>query len=159
MREHGWRHAGSGLGTRRRGADPAETLQRAVGNRGLAQVLSRQRGTFENTVRVGSLGPIEVKESSVGDWVAHKADAGDLVVTSVMGKHSEELRRKASTKDRVDKIEVQVLTGQNSWVVVTFTNARLRGYEADSSGNTEHWKAVDFDHVDIKRTSIGVPRP
>jgi hypothetical protein len=95
---------------------------------------------------------------NVGDWISHKADAADLVVTTVTGPHSEALKKLADGKTRVDTIEVQTISGENTWIIVTFTNARIRGYAADASGKTEQWKAVDFDHVDIKRTSIGKPR-
>jgi hypothetical protein len=140
-------------------------LQRSVGNRATAQLLARQsgggsgRGTFENSVQIGKLGPIEITQSNVADWIAHKASADDLQVTTVSGKHSAELKQMSDGKSRIDAIEVSAITGENSWVIVTFRRARIRGYEADSSGKTEQWKAVDFDGVDIQRTSIGKPRP
>jgi hypothetical protein len=59
----------------------------------------------------------------------------------------------------VDKIQVQTLIGENSWVIVTFSHAVLRDYAADASGKAEQWKATDFDAVHIERTSIGKPRP
>jgi hypothetical protein len=146
----------------RRSVVPVLALQRAVGNRGTTQVLARKGpdgASFENSVRVGKLGPIEVTGSNVADWTGKRADADDLDVTSVKGKHSDELKRLSESRTRVDKIEVQSIVGQNSWVIITFKNARIRGYAADDSSKTEHWKAVDFDAVDIKRTSIGKPRP
>jgi hypothetical protein len=51
------------------------------------------------------------------------------------------------------------LVGENSIVVITFKNARIRGYAADESGKTEQWKAVDFDAVNRAKTSIGAARP
>ena len=53
---------------------------------------------------------------------------------------------------------MQALTGENSWVIVTFSHAVIRDYAADASGKTEQWKAIDFDAVHIERTSIGKPR-
>jgi hypothetical protein len=147
----------------RRAASPVAALQRAIGNRGMAQVLARKgagsgKGTFENSVKVGKLGPIEIKESNIADWIGKK-NPDDLIVTTTKGKHSDELKRMSESKERIDTIEVQAITGENSWVKVTFKNARIRGFAPDSEGKTESWKATDFDGVHIERTSIGTPRP
>ena len=156
-------HRGGPAETRapRRSASPVAALQSALGNRGMARALARKptatRGTFENSVRVGSLGPLEVKESNVDDWTTSKSGASDLVLTTVKGKHSDELKRMAGGRDRIDAIEVQTVTGQNSWVTVTFKHGRIRGYEADDK--VEHWKVTDFDAVAINRLAIGKPRP
>jgi hypothetical protein len=149
--------------TSRRSLSPVLALQRAVGNRGTTRVLARDassgRGTFDNSVRIGKLGPIEITASNIGDWIGKKADVDDLTVTTAKGKHSDELKRLSESKTRVDTIEVTSLSGQNSWVVVTFKHALIAGYAVDPSGKTEQWKATQFDAVDIKRTSIGAPRP
>jgi hypothetical protein len=145
----------------RRSASPVLRLQRAVGNRATTQVLARKggsEGTFENSVRIGKLGPIEITESNIAAWIG-KQDVDDLVVTTAKGKHSAELQRMSESKSRIDTIEVQAISGQNSWVIVTFKNAVISGYAPDPSGKTERWKATQFDAVDIKRTSIGKPRP
>lgn len=151
-------------GPPRRGESPVLVLQRSLGNRATAQLLARQgagsgRGTFQNSVEVGKLGSIEISQSNIGDWIAHKSSAQDLVLTTVTGPHSSELKQMAGGKAKVDKIQVQTLTGENSWVIVTFSHAVLRDYVADPSGKTEQWKATDFDAVHIERTSIGKPRP
>jgi hypothetical protein len=119
----------------------------------------KNAGTFENSVTIGKLGPIEVTESNIEGWTGKNADANDLIVTTKAGEHSDELKQMAESRTRIDSIQVSAVTGQNSWTIVTFKNAVIRGYEADASGKTEHWKAVRFDHVDIKRTAIGKPRP
>jgi hypothetical protein len=148
----------------RRGDSPVLALQRSLGNRATAQLLARKgpgsgRGTFENSVQIGKLGPVEVTQSNIGDWIAHKSSAEDLVLTTTMGAHSSELKQMAGSKSKVDTIKVQALTGENSWVIVTFTHAVLSDYLADASGKTEQWKATDFDGVHIERTSIGKQRP
>jgi hypothetical protein len=148
----------------RRPDSPVLALQRALGNRATAQLLARKgsgsgRGTFDNSVQIGRLGPIEITQSNVGDWIAHESSASDLEATTVMGKHSTELQQMADGKTRVDSIQVQSLSGQNSWILVTFRHAVIRGYAADSSSKTEQWKVTDFDAVHIDRTSIGKPRP
>jgi hypothetical protein len=148
----------------RRGESPVLALQRRLGNRATAQLLARQgagsgRGTFQNSVEVGKLGPIEITQSNIGDWIAHKSSAEDLILTTAMGPHSSDLKQMAGGKTKVDKIQVQSLIGENSWVIVTFSHAVLKDYAADASGKTEQWKAIDFDAVHIERTSIGKPRP
>jgi hypothetical protein len=151
-------------GPPRRGESPVLALQRRLGNRATAQLLARQgtgsgRGTFQNSVEVGKLGPIEITQSNIGDWIAHKSSAEDLILTTTMGPHSSDLKQMAGSKAKVDKIQVQSLIGENSWVIVTFSHAVIRDYAADASGKTEQWKAIDFDAVHIERTSIGKPRP
>ncbi|HTU94205.1 MAG TPA: hypothetical protein VMF14_00110 [Solirubrobacteraceae bacterium] len=148
----------------RRGQSPVLALQRRLGNRATTQLLARKtagahQGTFQNSVQIGKLGPLEVTQSNIGDWIAHKSSAQDLLVTTTSGKHSTELKRMADGKTKVDSLKVQTIVGENSWVIVTFTNAVLRDYAADATGATEQWKAVDFDGVHIERTSIGTPRP
>jgi hypothetical protein len=146
-----------------RSSTPVLALQRSLGNRATTQLLARkdekERGTFETGVRIGKLGPIEVTESNIADWIAKKDDAYDLIATTATGEHSDQLKRLSASRTRIDTIEVQTITGENSWAIVTFKNALIRGYEADASGKTERWKAVGFDAVSIKRTSIGTPRP
>jgi hypothetical protein len=147
----------------RRTASPVLALQRLIGNRATGRVLARRDepgpGTLENSVRIGKLGPIEISDSNIAAWIGKKADVADLIVTTVKGKHSDELKRMSDSKTRIDSIEVQSLTGPNSWVTVTFKNAIIQGYAPDASGKTERWTATGFDAVDIKRTSIGKPRP
>jgi hypothetical protein len=137
-------------------------LQRAVGNRGTARVLARKdapgQATFEHSVRIGKLGPIEISDSNIADWIGKK-DVNDLIVTTVKGKHSDELQRMADGRTRIESIAVQSITGQNSWVIITFKNAVIKDYAPDPSGKGERWRATGFDAVDIKRTSIGAPRP
>jgi hypothetical protein len=125
----------------------------------LARKAKKNAATFENSVQIGDLGPVEVTDSNIADWVGKKADAEDLIVTTAQGKHSDQLKHLAESRARIPTIEVQAITGQNSWTVVRFKNAVIRGYEPDASGATEHWRAVRFDAVNITRTSIGKPRP
>ena len=148
----------------RRGGGAVLALQRSLGNRATAQLLARKgagatKGTFENSVQIGKLGPIEITQSNVGDWIAHKSSAQDLEVTTAAGAHSSELKQMVGSKTKVDTLQVQTIVGENSWVIVTFRHAVLRDYAADPSGKTEQWKAVDFDAVHIDRTSIGKARP
>jgi hypothetical protein len=146
----------------RRTGSPVLALQRAIGNRATGQALARKgtgTGTFEHSVQIGKLGPIEVSDSNIDAWVTKKDGADELVITTVKGKHSSQLRQMAESKAKIDTLDVSTVTGQNSWVIVTFHHVVIRGYEEDASGTTERWKAVGFDEVNIKRTSIGAPRP
>jgi hypothetical protein len=147
----------------RRGHSPVLALQRSLGNRATSQLLARKgaggnKGTFENSVQIGKLGPIEVTQSNIGDWIAHKSSAQDLLMTTATGKHSSDLKQMADGKTKIDSLQVQAIVGENSWVIVTFRHAVIRDYTADATGKTEQWKAVDFDAVHIDRTSIGTPR-
>jgi hypothetical protein len=154
---------GPSQATLARRADPAVALQRVLGNRGTTQVLARKgdknERDFEHSVRIGDLGPIELKDSNVADWTSGKSEAEDLVATTVKGKHSAALQRLAESRTRIDALQVQSIVGQNTFVIVTFKNAIIKGYVADDTEKTERWKAVRFDAVDIKRTSIGKARP
>src|SRR5215217_3163717 len=78
----------------RRSASPVLALQRAIGNRGTTRLLARKGGdgTLENSVRIGKLGPIEITESNIADWIGKKGNADDLIVTTAKGKHSDELK-------------------------------------------------------------------
>jgi hypothetical protein len=148
----------------RRTASPVAELQRSLGgNQATANVLARKgagkkEGTFEHSVRIGKLGPIEIKDSNVEDFSSQNGHSRDLTVTTAMGKHSHELEKMAGG-DKVDAIEVTSITGQNTWIVVTFKHGLIKDYEADKSAKTETWKLTRFDAIDIKRLAIGTARP
>src|ERR1700753_847835 len=91
----------------RRSGSPVLALQRAIGNRGTSQVLARQptgKGTFEHSVQIGKLGPIEITDSNIDAWVVNKDGADDLVLTTVKGKHSAELKQMADSRTKIDKL-------------------------------------------------------
>ena len=149
----------------RRGAHPVLALQRLIGNRATTRLLARDRsskkknkGTMENSIKIGKLGPIEIKGGNLAEWVAKKVPE-KLIVTSTKGKHSQKLKGLSDDGTRFDKIDLQAITGENSWLVITFKNARVADYTFDESTNTESWKLVEFDGVHFESTSIGVPRP
>jgi hypothetical protein len=146
----------------RRSANPVLALQHAIGNRATTQMLARdkraKKGTFKDSVQIGKLGPIEITGGNLAEWVARKKVPDDLKVTSTKGKHSDGLKRLDEDKTRFGKIDVQAITGENSWMIVTFKNARVTGYTSDD-GKTESWRLVEFDGVHRESTSIGVARP
>jgi hypothetical protein len=78
-------------------ASPVLALQRAIGNRGTTQVLACKGGPRSNCNR----------REQQRRWIGKKADVDDLIVTTVMGKHSDELKCMSDSKSRIDNIEVQ----------------------------------------------------
>ena len=161
QREYDRTTAPGQTGRPRRGAHPVLALQRLIGNRGTTQLLARQKkkskGNFEHSVKFGKLAPIEIKGGNVGDWVAKK-DPENLVLTTTRGKHSDELKRRSESRERIETLTVQSVVGENTFVVITFSNARIKGY-AEGSEKTEDWQVVDFDAVHRETTSIGKARP
>ncbi len=160
QREHD-RSTGSGQTARgRRNVHPVLALQRLIGNRGTTRVLARQKNKaqFQNSVKFGKVGPIEIKGGNVGEWVAKKTP-DDLILTTTKGKHSDELKRMSESRERIEKLTVTSVVGENTILVITFSNARIKGYSAEGSDETEDWKVVDFDAVHRESTSIGKARP
>ena len=142
----------------RRSVNPVLALQRAIGNRGTAQVLARDkdknRPSFEHSVTIGKLGPIEITGGNVGDWAAKK-DPDGLKVTSVKGKHSNELKRLFDSKARIDTVETASVVGENSLVTITFKDCRIKRYTTD--GEKEEW-TVEFASAKRQTLSIGKAR-
>jgi hypothetical protein len=142
----------------RRSVDAVLALQRAIGNQGTARVLAREkdknRPSFEHSVKIGKLGPIEITGGNIGDWAAKK-DPDGLKVISVNGKHSGELKRLFDSKARIDAVETASVVGENSLVTITFKNCRIRRYSTDDE--KEEW-TVDFESAKRQTLSIGAPR-
>jgi hypothetical protein len=164
QRDHSRRSESGHSALSRRNVHPVLALQRMIGNRGATQLLARKGGkvaksggTFENSVKIGKLGPIEITGGNLADWVAKK-DPDTLTVTSTRGKHSDELKRKSESREKIDTIEVTAVIGENSFVVITFSHARIKGY-TEGDDKTEDWTVVDFDAVHRAKTSIGAARP
>jgi hypothetical protein len=145
----------------RRSVDAVLALQQAIGNQGTARLLARDkdkdkhRPSFEHSVKIGKLGPIEITGGNVGEWAAKK-DPDGLKVVSAGGKHSAELKRLFETKARIDTIETSSVVGENSLVTITFTDCRIRQYSTDDT--SDEW-AVQFQGAKRQTLSIGAPRP
>ena len=146
----------------RSGVDAVLALQQALGNRGTTQLLAREkdkeqdknRPSFEHSVRIGKLGPIEITGGNVGEWAAKK-DPDGLHVISVNGKHSDELKRLFDSKAQIDTMETASVVGENTLVTITFTNCRIRRYSTDDK--TEEW-TVKFTGAKRQTLSIGAAR-
>jgi hypothetical protein len=143
----------------RRGADAVLALQQAIGNQGTARLLARQkdksRPSFEHSVKIGKLGPVEITGGNVGDWAAKK-DADGLTVISVSGKHSAELKRLFDTKARIDKVETSSVVGENSLVTITFGSCRIKRFTTDDT--SDEWM-MEFETAKRHTLSIGAARP
>ncbi len=143
----------------RHDADAVLALQQAIGNRGTAQLIARDkdknRPSFEHSVKLGKLGPIEITGGNVGDWAAKK-DPDGLTVISVNGKHSAELKRLFDSKARIDTVETASVVGENSLVTITFKDCRIRRYSSDEKN--EEW-TLEFKGAKRQTLSIGTARP
>jgi hypothetical protein len=138
--------------------DAVLALQQAIGNHGTAQFLAREkdknRPSFEHSVKLGKLGPIEVKGGNVADWAAKK-DGNGLTVISAGGKHSKELKRLFDGKARIDKIETSSVVGENTLVTIVFGDCQIVRYSSDEK--TDDW-AVEFQTAKRQTLSIGAAR-
>jgi hypothetical protein len=141
------------------GAHAVLALQRAIGNHGTARVLARERDknrpNFPNSVKVGKLGPIEIKGGNIAEWAA-KQTPDDLHVISAEGAHSAELKRLFETKAKIDAIETSSVVGENTIVTIAFSGCRIRRYSSD--GETEEWR-VEYQGAKRQTLSIGSARP
>ena len=142
----------------RSNVDAVLALQRAIGNRGTSRVRAREqeknRPSFEHSVKVGKLAPIEIKGGNIADWVAKK-DPDDLKVVSAKGAHSDELQRLFESKARFDGVETSSVVGENTLITITFGGCRVRRYSAD--GDKEEW-TVEIQTAKRQSLAIGKPR-
>ena len=148
----------------RRGAAAVLALQRMIGNHGTTQLIARDRkkgkknkGNFARSVTVEKLGEIEVVGGNIEDWRGKKTP-NDLLLTTTKGEHSDELKKLADNKTKLSSLEIHVVVGENTMLTITFTPARVMGYEASTDGKTESWKVVDFEGVHREQLSIGKAR-
>ena len=65
----------------------------------------------------------------------------------------------SESRERIETLTVTSVVGENTIIVITFSNARIKGYTARVTDKTEDWKVVDFDAVHRESTSIGAARP
>jgi hypothetical protein len=161
QRDHDRRRApGRSHGAPPRRAHPVVALQRLIGNRGTVRVLARDKkknaANFARSVQFGKFGPIEVKGGNVDDWVGTKTP-DELVLTTVKGRQSDELKRLSGGRTRVDTLVLSAVSGENTMITITLSHVLIKDYAAD--GKTESWRVTDFDAVHRDRVSIGAARP
>ena len=142
----------------RRDVDAVLALQQSLGNHGTAQLLARKedknRPSFPHSVKIGKLGPIEVKGGNVAEWAAKK-DFDNLDVVSVAGKHSTEIKRLFESKAKIDAIETASVVGENTLVTIVFTDCRIKRYSTDEK--TDEW-LVEIAGAKRQSLSIGAAR-
>jgi hypothetical protein len=86
----------------RRSAHPVLALQRLIGNRGTVQVLARDknRPSFEHSVKVGKLGPVEIKGGNIGDSSGRTASSSSRSRTPASGATRRTSRARRSSGRR-----------------------------------------------------------
>jgi hypothetical protein len=134
--------------------NPVLALQRAAGNRAVAQLIARSPST-KGTVTIAGVGTIKVKGGNLEEWTGK--DSFDTVdVTSQKGKHSTKLEKLATARTRSDitiMIDAAGKEGENLNVgggtQLLIKGARIK-YSVD--GDVETWQVIDF--TDVKRTKI-----
>jgi hypothetical protein len=152
----------------RRGAAPELDLLSAIGNRGMTQLLARDKkgskgskgdknqASFAHGVRVGKHAAVEITGGNIGPWV-NKENPDSLDVECATGKHSAELKRVANGKERIDTIVTESIVGENTLVTITFKGALIRDYTA--ADGKETWKIVHWEGANRHSVGIGAARP
>ena len=134
--------------------NPVLALQRAAGNRAVAQLIARSPST-KATVEISGVGKIKVKGGNLEEWTGK--DSFDTVdVTSQKGKHSTKLEKLATARTRTDvtiMIDPAGKEGENLNVgggtQLLIKGARIKYSVVDG---VETWQVIDF--TDVKRTKI-----
>jgi len=140
----------------RRANNPVLTLQQAVGNRAVGQMLARKSST-KPTIQIGKLA-IEVAGGNIAAWAAGEVPEA-VEVTSEKGRHSPDLERLSKERTRIKSLTLTVAAANKSGgevldmgsLAIEFTNARIKGYGID--GKTESWQVADFDGVHRTKTT------
>jgi hypothetical protein len=134
--------------------NPVLALQRAAGNRAVAQLIARSPST-KGTVEISGVGKVKVTGGNLEAWTGK--DSFDTVdVTSQKGKHSAKLEKLATARTRTDvtiMIDAAGKEGENLNVgggtQLLIKGARIK-YSVDAG--VETWQVIDF--TDVKRTKI-----
>jgi hypothetical protein len=134
--------------------NPVLALQRAAGNRAVAQLIARSPSSTA-TVTIAGVGTIKVKGGNLEEWTGK--DSFDTVdVTSQKGKHSTKLEKLATARTRTDvtiMIDPAGKTGEHLNVgggtQLLIKGARIK-YSVEDG--VETWQVIDF--TDVKRTKI-----
>jgi hypothetical protein len=135
--------------------NPVLALQRAAGNRAVAQLIAREP-TRTGSVEIPGVGSVKVKGGNLEEW-AGKGAPDWVEVTSEKGKHSGKLEKVANARTKADikvliadagKAGTELNIGGGTQLEIE--GARITRYsEADG---VETWRISDFTNV--KRTKI-----
>jgi hypothetical protein len=137
------------------GANPVLALQRSIGNRAVAQMLSRTPER-KGTVTIPGVGKVKVSGGNLEAW-AGKATPDWVDVTSQKGKHSKKLEKAATEGTTVDVtvfIDAAGKEGENLNVgggtQIEIKGAKIKKYEVNDG--VETWRIDEFTAA--KRTQI-----
>jgi hypothetical protein len=135
--------------------NPVLALQRSIGNRAVAQMISREP-TRTGSVAIPGVGTVKVKGGNLEEW-AGKGAPDWVEVTSEKGKHSDKLEKLATARTKQD-IKVQIGDASKAGeelnvgggTQLEIEGARITGYSV--ADGVETWRISDFTNV--KRTKI-----
>jgi hypothetical protein len=130
-------------------------LQRAVGNRAVAQMLARAPAA-NGTVQIHGVGDIKVSGGNLEEWTGGEAPQ-TVEVTSHRGRQSKKLEHLSDGGTRTDvkvtiapanKAGEQLSVGGGT--VLEIKGALVEGYAVE--GGAENWRLTGFTNV--RRTKI-----
>lgn len=136
-------------------AHPVLALQRAVGNRAVAQMLARAPAT-SGTVQIHGVGDIKVSGGNLEEWTGGEAPQ-TVELTSHRGRQSKKLEHLSGGSTRSDvkvtiapanKAGEQLSVGGGT--VLEIKGALVEGYAVE--GGAETWRLTGFTNV--HRTKI-----
>jgi hypothetical protein len=139
-----------------RSPNPVLTLQRAIGNRAVGQLLARTpRAT--GTVQIAGVGEIKVKGGNLEEWAGNAAP-DTVEVTSEKGKHSAKLEKLSTERTRTD-VKVTIAPANKAGeelnvgggTVLEIKGARVKGYAVADGAET--WRVADFTDVNRTKTT------
>jgi hypothetical protein len=134
---------------------PVLALQRAAGNRAVAQMLSRAPST-KGTVQIHGVGDIKVTGGNLEEWTGGEAPQ-TVEVTSHKGRQSGKLQHLADAGTKTDvkvtiapenKAGEQLSVGGGT--LLEIKGAQVEGYAVE--GGSETWRLSGFTNV--HRTKI-----
>jgi hypothetical protein len=138
----------------RREDHPVLALQRAIGNRAVAQILARAPA-MTGSVQIHGVGEVKVTGGNLGEWAGTGVpDTVDL--TSHTGRHSAKLEKLAGARTRTDvKVTISAANdgdtlGVGAGTLLEIKDARVEDYAV--ADGVETWRLVDFTNV--HRTKI-----
>ncbi len=134
---------------------PVLALQRAIGNRAVAQMLARAPATT-GSVHTHGVGEIKVQGGNLEAWTGKEAPE-TVDVTSHKGRHSAKLEKLASAQAKTDvKVTISAANKAGEELSVgggttlEITGARIADYAV--ADGMETWRLTDF--TSVHRTKI-----
>jgi hypothetical protein len=154
-RQREWRRTHPAPPPLLRESHPILALQRAIGNRAVAQMLARAPATT-GTVQIHGVGDIKVTGGNLKQWAGSEVPE-TVTVTSHKGKHSAKFEKLANAGAKTDikltlapetKVGEELNVGGGT--VVEIKGGRIEGYAV--ADGVESWRLAEFTNV--HRTKI-----